>query len=350
MKTKTIALIVVLALVAGAIWFLERNAPAPAVPSSTVSGPALIPGGEWFNSVPLTLDELHGKVVLVDFWTYSCINCIRTLPYLTMWDAKYRDEGLVIIGVHSPEFDFEKDPANVKRAIEKFGIKYPVMQDNDHQTWNAFQNQYWPHEYLFDIDGKLRHDKVGEGEYDVTEREIQELLQERADKLGMQMNVTQSIVTPSTAPAVDLGKVRSPEMYLGYAFRRNGLGNAEGYPPDKTVDYVVPSTIQANVPYNVGTWKNNNDNMELVGDTGAVLLQYYAKNVHVVASADSGATIAVYVDGKKLDAQEGTDVVNGTVAVKTQQLYTLVNEDYAPHNLELHVAGKGFKLYTFTFG
>lgn len=179
----------------------------------------------YINTKPISLVDLKGKVVLVDFWTYSCINCIRTIPYLVDWNEKYADKGLVIVGVHAPEFEFEKNIDNVKESVKRFGIKYPVIQDNDKGTWNAYENQYWPRKYLVDNEGYIRYDHIGEGGYTETERVIQALLQERDAEIGLDTSPTSSnnnTVTETTTSApenvqsVDFSKINSPELYFGY--------------------------------------------------------------------------------------------------------------------------------------
>ncbi|HSU73097.1 MAG TPA: thioredoxin family protein [Candidatus Binatia bacterium] len=351
---RAITLVVVLVLVIGAISYLESKKAAPA---QTSSGPLIadkqakyplapdFADGTWFNTQPLHIKDLRGKVVLVDFWTYSCINCIRTLPYLTMWDEKYRDAGLVIVGVHTPEFDFEKVPDNVQKAIEKYGIKYPVVQDNDYLTWRAYHNQYWPREFLIDADGFVRHDHIGEGGYEQTEMMIQGLLEEKAAREGTPMNLTGTV---QPGAQTDFRKILSPELYLGALRRRHAGGNAEGYPVGQTVTYAEPTSREDNIPYNVGTWTNNPDTMELASDTGTILLKYNAKQVNIVASAEPGSTIEAYVDGTQV-MNEG-DIINGTATIRDERLYTVVDGEYGPHDLELRIAGKGFTIYTFTFG
>ncbi|MGH9877710.1 MAG: redoxin domain-containing protein, partial [Nitrososphaerales archaeon] len=200
------------------------------------------------NTGPITLAELKGKVVLVDFWTYSCINCIRTIPYLNAWYEKYADQGLVIIGVHSPEFEFEKNIDNVKTAVEKYGIEYPVVQDNDKGTWKAYENRYWPRKYLVDDEGFIRYDHIGEGGYAETEKVIQSLLTERAVNSGQTINIDGSISLPDSAQSVEFNKIRTPEFYFGYQFARAKLGNPEGFKPGEVVSYGIPenSAIQPN--------------------------------------------------------------------------------------------------------
>src|SRR5215210_6947664 len=232
----------------------------------------------------INLKDLKGKVVLVDFWTYSCINCIRTLPYLVDWNEKYADKGLVIVGVDSPEFDFEKNIDNVKAAVQKYGIKYPVIQDNDKGTWDAYQNRYWPRKYLVDNEGYIRYDHIGEGGYAETEKVIQSLLVERAVQMGIKdvtlLNLNNSITTttkPKDVQSVDFSQIKTQELYFGYHLARTSLGNPEGHRPNQTVTYSFPSSssssdIKPNIIYLDGKWKNNADNMELQSDTGRIAL------------------------------------------------------------------------------
>src|SRR5208283_2215845 len=264
-----------------------------------------------------TIASLKGKVVLVDFWTYSCINCIRTLPYLEAWDQKYRSMGLVIIGVQSPEFEFEKDYSNVFMAVQKYNISYPVVLDNDHATWDAYQNLYWPHDYLIDANGYIRYDHIGEGDYDTTEGEIQQLLMERNGN-----NSVGSIVASNISANYDLSRVGTPEIYLGYAFERQPIGNPQGFVPDTTVNYSLPASMQPNVVYFSGSWLNNPDNMELASDTGKIVLNYNARNVNIVAGGNG--TLGILLDNAApAQDQYGLDTSNGSVIVDQQRLYSL---------------------------
>ncbi|MBI2546382.1 redoxin domain-containing protein [Candidatus Woesearchaeota archaeon] len=287
---------------------------------------------------PITIAEHIGKdVILVDFWTYSCINCQRTLPYLTAWHEKYGDKGLVIIGIHTPEFDFEKDYDNVKRAVEKFGIKYPVVQDNNYQTWRAYQNRYWPHKYLIDIDGFIVYDHIGEGAYEETERKIQELLEERNTVLRMKEEISKDIAQPE---AEKPGAIGTPEIYFGYGFSRNQMGNAEGWQPGKTVAYMIPDKAQPNKFYLQGEWLNNKDNMELKSQ-GAILLAYFAKNVNLVAGAEEPVEITVLLDGEEYRK----------LTVSDFDLYNIVSMNESnTHVLEIVASKPGLMAYTFTFG
>ena len=312
------------------------------------------------SNSPLTLSSLKGKVVLVDFWTYTCINCIRTIPYINDWNQKYADKGLIIVGVHSPEFDFEKSYDNVKAAVQKYGIKYPVLLDSDHGTWNAFGNQYWPRDYLIDAQGYIRHDHIGEGGYDQTEKAIQSLLAERAALMGMKeisFNTKPTTINPRSLQSVDLTKGTTAEIYLGYYYARAPLGNPENFKPDQTVPYSIPSNtnFKPDVAYLQGNWKNNPDNMELQSDTGRIVLIYYAKSVNIVAGGkgegvvyNDAATNVATMSKKSFGVDLSRD---GVFRIDGQRLYNLaMHNDYNAHSIVIDVKGKGFQIYTFTFG
>lgn len=303
----------------------------------------------YINTEPLTMADLQGKVIVVDFWTYTCINCIRTIPYLNAWYEKYSDDGLVILGVHSPEFEFEKDYKNVKAAVEKFGITYPVVQDNEMSTWKAYKNNYWPHKYIVDHDGYIRFDHIGEGAYEETESVIQELLKERAAASGIAINIEKDMVSPEGAVDVNFSRIQTPELYLGYAYGVE-LGNKERLVPNEAVIFSLPKDIASNKVYLEGVWKSNRDNMELVSDTGKVVLNYNAKAVNIVATGDSMLTIKL--DNALIDTPDsGKDVSDAKVHVAEERLYGLVFSDvYGKHVIEIGIEGKGFRLYTFTFG
>ncbi|MDB5195510.1 MAG: hypothetical protein JWO84_694 [Parcubacteria group bacterium] len=297
---------------------------------------------------PISLAQYRGKnVVLIDFWTYSCINCQRTLPYLTKWYAKYKDQGLVIIGVHTPEFAFEHVESNVAAALKQFGITYPVVLDNEYRTWNAFNNQFWPREYLIDIDGYIVHDHAGEGEYDVTEKAIQEALAERAQRLGLASTVAASTVS---LPPPDLAAVGSPETYFGAA-RNEFLGN--GTPSSVgTQTLAFPDATSPNTLYLRGTWNFSKEYAETAGPAGIRFL-YKAHDVYLVASAATPVTITVLRDGKPVGSFAGSDVnpSTSTATISEQRLYRLVHDTTAGvHTIEIQVSGQGFDAYTFSFG
>jgi len=311
------------------------------------------------NNQPIHLANYKGKVVLIDFWTYSCINCIRTIPYLNDWYSKYADKGFVIIGVHSPEFEFEKNYDNVKTAVQKFGIMYPVVLDNNLGTWNAYGNQYWPRHYLIDAQGYIREDHIGEGGYAETEKTIQSLLAERAALDGLKQisfsTKTAPTINSKSLQYIDLSKQTTPELYLGYSYARSPLGNSQNFEPEQTVTYTIPSNtnLQPNIVYLDGQWKNNHDNIELQGNSGSIILTYYAKAVNIVASG-KGQTGTVTEDGNsKIPIKSiGTDLNNdGKFILNGQRLYNLaLHDSYGVHSIIINVKGKGFQLYTFTFG
>lgn len=306
----------------------------------------------YINTEPVTLADLKGKVVLIDFWTYSCINCIRTIPYLNAWHEKYSDEGLVIVGVHSPEFEFEKNPDNVRAAVSNFDIEYPVAQDNDMETWKAYENRYWPRKYLVDDEGYIRYDHIGEGAYEETEKVIQALLQERAANLGQTIDIDTSTARPDGAQSVNFVQISTPELYFGYEYARAPLGNTEGFKPDQTVTYSLAGDVQIirNHIYLSGDWANRADSMELKSHSGRIVLEYSAKAVNIVAGG--AGTVHVAEDGKPLASAAGADVgEDASFEVDGQRLYNLVSHSrYGEHRLVIDVVGEGFQIYTFTFG
>ena len=340
----------------------ENFAPSAVTQNGTVTqidksqfkkAPELAKISGYINADGVSLADLKGKVVLVDFWTYSCINCIRTIPYLNAWHEKYADKGLAIVGVHTPEFEFEKDYDNVKAAVEKFGIKYPVAQDNEKGTWKAYENRYWPRKYLVDNEGYIRYDHIGEGSYAETEKVIQSLLAERAAAAGQLVSIDGNVSTPDSAQSVDFGKIRTPELYFGYKFARAQLGNPEGFNPDQVVTYAIPenAAITPNIIYLSGEWKNNADSMELQSEVGTIVLGYNAKSVNIVAGGQGELQISE--DGFELTGEDrGTDVSeNGAVHIDGQRLYNLsMHNEYGTHQIVITASGEGFDIYTFTFG
>jgi thiol-disulfide isomerase/thioredoxin len=322
---------------------------------------------------PLTMEGLKGKVVLVNFWTYSCINVLRTVPHLMEWNAKYGDKGLVIVGVHTPEFGFENNVDNVNMSLQKYGIKYPVIQDNDYKIWNAYGNNYWPRMYLVDDQGLIRYDKIGEGEYDQTEKVIQSLLNERNSNKGTkdiddgnathpyenktQLNSTNTIRNFLEQP-VDFSKIKTPELYFGNQGSNSAVENPEGIHPGQAVTYATPSlsnsSVKPDMIYLEGKWKTNHDNVELQSDAGRIVLNYSAQYVNLVAGG-KGQGI-VHEDNSLLPSYyKGVDTENGSkFAIDYPRLYNIVNhqsyDDEGFHSLTIDVKEKGFQAYAFTFG
>ncbi len=313
--------------------------------------PKLVGITNYLNTTPEKLnEEIKGKVVLYDIWTYSCINCIRTLPYITAWSDKYSDQGLLIVGIHSPEFEFEKDPDNVRMAVEKYGIDYPVVMDNDMKTWKAFENRYWPRKYIADHEGFLRYDHIGEGGYQETEKIIQQLLKERAAAIGITVDSTSSLVD---IEEFQHSMFRTPELYFGYKFaqNRNQLGSDEGFQPGKIVSYYEPANIDLHKFYPIGDWKNYEDSMELVSDMGSIKLLYNAKEVNIVT--ENSAELEILLDGKPLPVEySGKDIEDNNILRVTEAgLYNIISSKAsASHLMEINVKGKGFQIFTFTFG
>jgi thiol-disulfide isomerase/thioredoxin len=308
--------------------------PAPAIQG--ISG--------WINSQPLNLSQLRGKVVLVDFWTYSCINCIRSIPHLNAWYNEYGGNGLVIIGVHTPEFLFEHSYTNVVSAVQRFGIKYAVALDNNYSTWDAYENRYWPADYLVDKNGDIRYVTFGEGNYNQTGQVIRELL----------VNAGYSV--PSNMTSVPIGvnfsQIGTPEIYLGYATAREAIGNAQGFAQNQTVDYRPQNISQNNTVYLSGSWYDAPDSLVAVNDS-RIFLVYKADKVNVVAGGNS--VISIRLDGENLSQSAlGSDAhISGgraVVNVSASRLYNVVSTpSYGWHIVEID-AGPGFRIYTFTFG
>lgn len=301
------------------------------------------------NGQPIKLSDYIGKkVIVVDFLTYSCINCQRTFPYLNAWYDAYKDDGLMIVGIHTPEFAFEKDKQNVEDAMRRFNITYPIVLDNDYGTWNAYGNQYWPRKYIIDINGNIVYDHIGEGGYDETEKVIQYLLKERAQTLGEKGIAAMPLTANSITP--DEIAVGSPETYFG-SDRNEYLGNGEaGVSGEKT--FAMAANPQLNKLYLEGSW-NILPEYALSGENAGVTYIYSAKDMYIVASSDGGATVQVLLDGKPIDAAvKGEDVDDaGNMGIKESRLYHIVHTEKAEtHMLQLRVSKGALKAYTFTFG
>lgn len=331
---------------------LDSSSPAK---DGVRSAPPLEGATQWLNSTPLTQESLRGKVVLVDFWTYSCINCLRTLPYLKAWDEKYRDSGLVIIGVHAPEFAFEKDQANVENAVRELGIKYPVAMDNDYAIWNAYKNEYWPAHYLIDAQGKIRHQHFGEGAYAETEQMIQTLLKEANSANG---EVSNSLVEVKgsgvSATASSERSGRSPETYLGFA-REEGWASREPLLMDERRDYSTPRQLSKDQWALQGKWLVAEQSATLHSTTGALSYRFFARDVHLVMGSHSGKPIRfkVTLDGKALGVNHGADTdAQGFGKVNEQRLYQLVRQAGAlqEHTLRIEFLDADAEVFAFTFG
>ncbi len=287
---------------------------------------------------PITLASLKGKVVLLDIWTYSCINCQRTLPYINLWYSKYKDQGLEIVGLHTPEFAFERVQSNVEKAVQDFKIKYPVVLDNDYSTWNALGNQFWPRKYLVDIDGYIVYDHIGEGNYEETEKAIQNALKERATRMGMEDKISTSTTKPTDIVTVDTSKVKSPETYFGSSRNQYFANGIVGQTGDQTL--TIPSNISFNKLYLGGTWNITSEYAESRG-AGSVIFNYEAKNVYITAGSLVGVEVEIYKD----------DELVKKVLIKDETLYPLIQDaEYGKHTLRIVVPKSGLQAFTFTFG
>lgn len=304
--------------------------------------PGFSEGGPWINTEPLVLEELRGKVVLVDFWTYSCINCIRTLPYLNGWHEKYSDDGLVIVGVHAPEFEFEKDFENVRKAMADFGIEYAVIQDNDKKIWRSYDNRYWPAKYFVDKKGCVRSSHFGEGQYEESENIIRMLLEEDGEKISdSKLNLDEREF-----------KKHSPETYLGYG-RIDNFGSPEEILQDDFQQYSVPLELALDYFAYDGLWNLGDEKAQ--AKTGSTLqFHFQAKEVYLVMRPIDGGdgSVKVYLDGEVVDEENaGEDVTNGVVEVSSDRLYRLINlNESGIHNLKLEFLDDNVEVFAFTFG
>jgi cytochrome c biogenesis protein CcdA/thiol-disulfide isomerase/thioredoxin len=307
-----------------------------------IKAPEIIPGGEWFNSNPLIIEELRGKVVLIDFWTYTCINCQRTFPYLRDWHDKYKDKGLVIIGVHSPEFEFEKNPENVAKAISDFNLQYPVIQDNNFDTWSAYSNRYWPAKYLIDKDGYIRYVHFGEGAYAETEVVIQKLLKAAGENVLIDIKNDSSIKR-----RFDI----SQETYLGYQRMEFLMGQRNSGPGEK--EFRLQDLISENTFSFGGVWEITKESA-VAKDSAVIVYNFNADKVFLVMNPPDAKTgkVKVYLDDRLVDlSRAGADVVNGVVTVDSDRLYELIDLRGNPGNHLLRLEfSDGIEAFAFTFG
>jgi len=335
--------------------------PAPGVQPAAKAGEPLSVEGElpsldgatqWLNSPPLTAQSLRGKVVLVDFWTYSCINCIRALPYVRGWADKYKDYGLVVIGVHAPEFAFEKDPRNVTNAVKNLGVDYPVALDNDYVIWKGFSNEYWPAHYFVDTQGHIRHHHFGEGDYKQSEDVIRQLLSEAGQK-----NLPGGYVEPNAQGAEAAGSgdaMRSPETYVGYTRAENFAGGQMAH--DNSLTYHAPPTLMANQWALDGRWSVGDENARLDSPDGRIIYRFRGRDLHLVLGPGRDGKpvrFRVLIDGKAPGIDHGADIdADGNGTVTAQRLYQLVRQasGSGERTFEITFLDPGVLAYAFTFG
>jgi cytochrome c biogenesis protein CcdA/thiol-disulfide isomerase/thioredoxin len=307
--------------------------------------------GPWFNSPPLNLQQLRGKVVLIDFWTYSCINCLRALPYVKAWDAKYRKDGLVVIGVHAPEFAFERDPANVAKAIKDLGVTYPVALDNRYVLWNALHNQYWPAHYFVDAQGRVRYFHHGEGEYELSERVIRQLLAE-AGHAPKDMAMAQAAGSGAQA-APELAEIGSPETYIGYA-RADRFVSPGGLLHDQAHIY-AGAPLSLNEWALEGGWIDGRQSAKSLASGAKISFRFHARDLHLVLGSASGKPVRfrLTIDGKAPGGNAGIDAAaDGSGIIKEQRLYQLVRQKGAVRDRDFAITflDPGVEAFSFTFG
>src|SRR3984957_19992836 len=338
--------------------FHPSNQPKRIVLNQTIDvtdsiSPDLSGATAWINSPPLTFASLRGKVVLVDFWTYSCINCLRTLPYIKAWNEKYKDSGLVIIGVHTPEFPFEKDESNVRKAVRDLGITYPVAMDNDYRIWRSFNNEYWPAHYFIDATGKVRYHHFGEGGYEESENWIRSLLEEPNQK-PLPASATQ-IAASGAEAAADSGDVQSPETYIGY-HRAENFASPGGFNQNEPQVYEAPSALKLNEWALAGKWQDERQIATSLAPASAIVYRFHARDLHLVLGPSKpGKPIRfrITIDGKAPGADHGMDTdADGYGTVNEDRLYQLIRQ-HGPvqdRTFRIEFLVPGVQAYSFTFG
>ncbi|MEO8062775.1 MAG: thioredoxin family protein [Pseudomonadota bacterium] len=329
--------------------------PPVAPPNAPADGdmPEFASGSTWLNSMPLTRADLRGKVVVVDFWTYSCINCLRAMPFINAWYSHYRDAGLVIIGAHSPEFGFEKDADNVRMAIGKFDIEYPVVLDNDFAIWKAYNNRFWPAHYFIDATGKIRGHHYGEGKYTESEQTIRALLTEAGAK-----NLPPPIdaaTDEGVGAASDAANVRSHETWLGFA-RGANFKSPGSFARDSSNDYRLPKSLALNEWALAGRWRVTREKAQLEAAPGRIAFRFKARDLHLVLGPGvNGAPVRfrVLLDGKPPGGDHGTDIdPSGAGSVREHRLYQLIRQQggVQEHEFTIEFVDPGVDVYSFTFG
>jgi cytochrome c biogenesis protein CcdA/thiol-disulfide isomerase/thioredoxin len=315
--------------------------------------PSLDGAVKWLNSPPLTREQLKGKVVLIDFWTYSCINCLRSVPYVEAWWEKYKNDGLVVIGVHTPEFAFEKDPANVAKSLADLKITYPVAIDSNYAIWKAFNNEYWPAHYFIDANGSIRYHHFGEGKYDESEEVIQQLLREKNASLKTAGLVQVAASGAQAAP--DFGDVKSPETYIGYS-RQQNYASPQKIRQDAPQSYTAPSRLTVNQWGLAGNWNVSDEHAALVAAPGKIIFRFHARDLHLVLGPGKNGKpmrFRVTIDGLPPGADHGGDTdEQGAGVVKEYRLYQLIRQKgkVEDRTFEIEFLDPGVQAFAFTFG
>ncbi len=360
-----ITLLVLLAALSGLIWGsfgISAKAGGSALPTIgkdarlPIEGrmPALGDAEGWLNSMPLRVSDLRGKVVVVNFWTYTCINWLRTAPYLRAWADKYRDQGLIVVGVHSPEFGFEKDIANVERATRRLLLDYPVLIDSEHAVWRSFGNQYWPATYLVDAQGRIRYHQFGEGNYEKTEQVIQQLLREAGAT-----NAEDGLVSVNGRGAeatADWSNLGSPENYLGYERTAGFASRKGGLSPGKLRSYAPPDRLKLNEWALSGNWTARKQNIALDEPAGRIVYQFHARDLHLVMGPTLRGTsvrFRVTIDGRPPGVAHGADIdAQGQGIVSEHRLHQLIRQTspVSDRRFEIEFLDAGVEAFAFTFG
>jgi thiol-disulfide isomerase/thioredoxin len=316
-------------------------------------GPSLKGATGWLNTTPLDLTSLHGKIVLIDFWTYTCINWRRTLPYIREWASKYKDQGLVVIGVHTPEFSFEERTENIKKAMKQMGIDYPVAIDTDYDIWESFQNRYWPALYLINANGVIRYQKFGEGDYYESELMIQKLLKENSAQ-----NVPTTTVDLEPGgfeAAADWRTVKSPENYVGYG-NTQGFASASGIIADKRALYAVPAKLELNQWALSGEWIIEKEKVVLSGKEGKLVYRFHARDVNLImglAGKGTALKFHILIDGKAPGSAHGLDIdADGNGTITEPRMYQLIRQQdtIIDREFEIEFFDPKVEIYDFTFG
>jgi len=328
---------------------------APSLVATAQAQPASKPlfgARQWLDREPIAAESVRGKVVLVNFWTYSCINCLRSLPYVRAWAEKYRDQGLVVIGVHTPEFAFEKDPNNVRKAVAALGVSYPVVIDNDYAVWRAFSNQAWPARYFIDAQGRTRHHEFGEGDYAASEKVIQSLLAEAGGKVEPGIA---KVSGEGAQGAPDFANLRSPETYLGHA-RTNGFASPGGIRADAPASYEAATSPRLNQWSLSGNWTVAGEFAASQQAGGRINHRFHARDLHLVMGRLPGSPpvrFRVTIDGAAPGSAHGADIdADGYGTISDERLYQLVRQDgpVKPRNFTIEFLDPGARAYAFTFG
>jgi thiol-disulfide isomerase/thioredoxin len=334
---------------------LLRATTHPAAVQLPIEGelPSLDSATEWLNSQPLTPADLRGNVVLVDFWTYTCINWLRQLPYVRAWAGKYSGQGLMVIGVHTPEFDFEHDLNNVRRAAKDLRVDYPIAVDNDYAIWSAFDNHYWPALYFIDSQGRIRHHQFGEGEYQQSEMILQQLLAE-AGTGGIGQELV-SVDAGGAEAAADWDSLRSPENYVGYE-RTENFASPGGAVLDTSTVYAAPARLRLDHWALSGDWTVKEQAIVVNKPGGRITYRFHARDLHLVmgpAAQGTSVRCRVLIDGQPPEAAHGADIDDqGNGAVTEQRLYQLIRQrgPVTERTFEIAFLDPGVEAYAFTFG